>query len=169
MLSIMELFAIVLFGFTVLLISRISRHWILRQAGYILFFAVLLAGWLVAYVMHIVILLCTTVFDWELLTRIDFLSQADYLTVTSGVVLSLVIAGIANCFISKKAAAKTVSSASGDLIEWPLQDAMDRKYLVELSMENGKTYIGCPVDSGITTSEQSDISLVPLFSGYRRE
>ena len=39
--------------------------------------------------------------------------------------------------------------------------------MVELAMENGKSYIGFPLDSGITTSGDSDVSVLPVMSGYR--
>lgn len=65
------------------------------------------------------------------------------------------------------AAAKRVSTASRDLIESLLQDALENRYNVELSMKNGKVYIGRPRRSGVTTSSDSDRSLVPVMSGRR--
>ena len=40
--------------------------------------------------------------------------------------------------------------------------------LVELVMESGKVYIGFPINTGIGTLGESDVSIIPLMSGYRR-
>ena len=75
--------------------------------------------------------------------------------------------GILALALDNGAAAKAVATACGDLIEVLLQDALENRYCVELTMENQKVYIGRPRRSGVTTSSESDISIVPIMSGYR--
>ena len=64
-------------------------------------------------------------------------------------------------------ATKWVAKTNGDLIECVLQDAVERSRLVELTTEAGKCYVGRPFDSGLSTHADSDVSLIPLMSGYR--
>ena len=41
--------------------------------------------------------------------------------------------------------------------------------LVELSLRSGKSYIGFALQSGIAISGESDISMIPMASGYRNK
>ena len=48
-----------------------------------------------------------------------------------------------------------------------MQDSVESGSLVELALDSGKSYVGLVIDSGIATSNDSDVSVIPLFSGYR--
>ena len=48
-----------------------------------------------------------------------------------------------------------------------MQDCIDSSSLVELTLETGKSYVGLVLESGISTPSESDVSIVPIFSGYR--
>ncbi len=62
-----------------------------------------------------------------------------------------------------------VSELEGNLIELLLQEGLENQFLVELTMENGKTYIGQPYDSGLISLGSGDVALIPFISGYRHE
>ena len=61
---------------------------------------------------------------------------------------------------------KTISEFEHNLIEVLLQEGLEEQFLVELTMENGKVYIGHPLDSGISRPG-GDVAIVPFVSGYR--
>ena len=48
-----------------------------------------------------------------------------------------------------------------------MQDSVEPRSLVELTLDNGKSYVGFVTNSGIATFSDSDVSIVPLFSGHR--
>ena len=58
---------------------------------------------------------------------------------------------------------------SGDFIELLINEAIENWMHVELSLKNGKSYIGFPYESGITSLGESDVSLIPIVSGYRSD
>ena len=47
-----------------------------------------------------------------------------------------------------------------------MQDSIDSG-LVELTLESGKSYVGEVIDSGVNTSNDSDVSIMPIYSGHR--
>ena len=55
----------------------------------------------------------------------------------------------------------------GQFIDLLLQDALDASTLVELSIKNGKTYIGYVTEKDIDSVSDADVGLVPILSGYR--
>ena len=55
----------------------------------------------------------------------------------------------------------------GDVVELLVSEAMEDDKYVELSLRNRKSYIGVPLESGLGRQGQSDISIIPLASGYR--
>ena len=91
------------------------------------------------------------------------------------VLLSLLVAyslsQISNWVAKKDFLRKPLSERNmkryGQLIEWLLAEAMEAGSLIELSMRNGKTYIGYVADKGENTEIDVDVGLVPVLSGYR--
>ena len=90
-------------------------------------------------------------------------SEILFLSVVSGIVF----AGCSNIVCGKYKSAITASNQYGDLIECLLQDCMERDKLAELSLRNGKSYVGFIQNSGVASFGDSDIAVVPLASGYR--
>ena len=74
-----------------------------------------------------------------------------------------------NKFYSKEKAAKRTAENYGDLIELMIARAFERRKLIELSLKNRKSYIGFVRHRSITKRGQSDVTLVPMASGYRSE
>lgn len=79
----------------------------------------------------------------------------------------LPIAG--NLFYGKERAARRAAKQSGDLIELMIAESIEYQSLIELSLKSGKSYIGFALESGITSQDESDISLIPMVSGYRNQ
>ena len=48
-----------------------------------------------------------------------------------------------------------------------ISDSIERREMVELSLQNGKSYIGYAIESGITKPSTGDVALTPVASGYR--
>ena len=87
-------------------------------------------------------------------------------TVAVSLVVALIAAVTINCFVRKERAAKIMAKSSGNLVSCLLEDALDDNGLVELTMQNRKSYIGFPRESGVSASE-GDVAIVPVVSGYR--
>ena len=162
--SVGDLVAFAVAGFVTIMAIPHARYWCNRQDGYKMFFSVIAVG-------CIAIPLARLVGDVFVSTGIRLPVAAHPLVYD----LSWVAATDACLFASlswrplARRAAKWVSRISGDLIEHVLQEGMDRGFFVELTMENGKSYIGFPVESGVATSDDSDISVIPILSGYRND
>lgn len=86
------------------------------------------------------------------------------------ILLALAFPPLANRIVGKSgAAAKAAARESGGLVEWTIRDALDREALIEISTRTGKSYIGFAQECGVATDGESGVSLIPLFSGYRRK
>lgn len=177
------LLGIVLVGYVAIVLVAPLRYWFNRQDGYKTFFATLLAGSVAASIGSLAAkatTVCGVEYAWawhaELCQCVSW-AMSDLRQETASQVLMVVwgcsvdvavsLAAWAGVGFRNKVYAKFVAKRSGDLIECVLQDALDRKFTVELTMENGKTYVGRPTESGVATSPHSDVALVPMASGYR--
>ena len=52
-------------------------------------------------------------------------------------------------------------------MELIISDSIERREMVELSWQNGKSYIGYAIESGITKPSTGGVALTPVASGYR--
>ena len=67
----------------------------------------------------------------------------DYLdTAILSIVVSLVLPPIINLFDNREKAAKRTVKRYGDLMELIISDSIERHKMMELSLQNGKSYIG---------------------------
>ena len=170
--NVSNLVALLVLGFAFLMPSHLCRYWLIRQSGYLLFFAVILAGCIAAILVNTLAIFALGMYDLVPKlkpTHFDVFQNVDHVSLLTGTFLAFLIGSCTNIFFNRSKSAKLVSQQSGDLIEYLLQEALDNTTLVELSMANGKFYVGYPVDSGITTFHESDISIIPTMSGYRDE
>ena len=155
-------------GFILLFGTNLFRYWLNRQGGYKLLFATAFAGGILLALSRAILVGGGEVWVprwWEHYAPFE-MSE----TVALSVLLAAVLAFLINCLCWKGFAARLVSRSSGDLIECLLEDSLVQNGLVELSMSNGKSYVGFPRDSGVTvTGGDADIAIVPLMSGYRHE
>lgn len=68
---------------------------------------------------------------------------------------------------SRRAAARRTAAESGDFIKLLIASSIDQNQAIEFSLRSGKSYIGLALESGIESVGDSDVSLVPIWSGYR--
>ena len=165
------LMTMVIAGFITMMSLPHARYWSNRQEGYKMFFAVLTAGFFVVQIARLFAAPATEILS-NVGVRLPPAPNEAVFDVVWSVGLNLYLFGQFNVPLPmlrrlRLSAAKQVAKLSGDLIEHLLQEAVDKRFIVELTMENGKVYIGHPVESGVATSAVSDVSLIPLFSGYR--
>ena len=155
-------------GFLLLSITHLSRYWLNRQSGYKLFFATAAAGGLLMVTARcLVVFVIDPAFfssSWDEYAPFE-LSK----TLAVTVILAVLMASIINLVVDSNSAARLIARTSGDLIECLLEDVKEQNGLVELTMENGKVYVGLPRESGVAVTGESDIAVVPLISGYRDE
>lgn len=69
----------------------------------------------------------------------------------------------------RKRALRRSAVNRGDLIEVLLYDALRTRAWVELALKSGKSYIGAPISSPLMATDDADIEVVPVFSGYRSD
>ena len=142
------------------------RYWLIRKRGYELLLVILLPGWLIDSFVWGIAKLLALQFDLPAV-------ESDIAAIVNTdicLVLALVLGRMVNWGIQSDRAAYLVAEASGDLIECVLLNAWasGEAILVELVMDSGKVYIAFPINTGIDTLGESDVSIIPLMSGYRR-
>ena len=140
-----------------------ARYWFNRQEGWKMFFATILVGCLGWHGLNFA---GSVIAGWFGVPETFSDSVPFQITM---VVLGILVLGILALATDNLSAAKRVATACGDLTELLLQAAIENRYNVELTMRSGKVYIGRPLRSGVTTSPDSDISLIPIMSGRRNK
>ena len=87
------------------------------------------------------------------------------------ILIILLLINVYKFFYDKVEIAREVADQYGDYIEVFLGDSM-HKFPVELSLQNGKSYVGYVIKSQLTvmpTQRDVDIVLLPIVSGYRKK
>ena len=147
-----------------------TRYSALRDSGYhVLFKSAIVGCFLVAVARLMVIFFFTPYFPficelWKSFVPFDYYGTAA-LSALLGGVLPIGI----NRFYKKEKAMRRTARESGNLIELLIRENNESGKLVELSLESGKSYIGFVLESGIARHGESDVALLPLNSGYRKE
>ena len=157
-------------GYYLLSRTLVSRYWVARQTGYKLFFSAAIAGVvLLAAARLVAISLPSSLAEPMAAWWLDF-APFDYAgTVLISAVLAIVTPAVANCFSNRTKCAMRTAKANGDLIECLMQEAIDSNghMLVEVSTKGSKSYIGFAQESGVAATNESDIAISPIASGYR--
>ena len=83
--------------------------------------------------------------------------------------LALVVPPLFNLRCSSLQGARRVATNAGDHIELLIDRAIEERKTIELSLRSRKTYIGAATESGIGAVSDTDVVLIPLLSGYRKE
>lgn len=166
-------------GLGLLLIPSLAGYWFLQHAnftryeihrlsGYHLLFRSAIAGILLAALAHTVVLVIINQLApglgtaWRSYVAIDYLDTA-----VVSLVLALVLPPIINRFDSKNDAAKRTAERHGDLMELIISDSIEQQKMIELSLKNGKSYMGYAINNSITEPGASDVAVTPVASGYR--
>ena len=147
-----------------------TRYDMLRDSGYHVLFKSAIAGCsLVVFARLIIVFLLNPYLPqageiWKSHVPFDY-----YGTATLSALLGVVLPFLFNRFYKKEKATRQVATESGNLIELLIRESIDDEKFVEFSLRSGKSYIGLVLESGIARHGESDVSLVPLKSGYRKE
>ena len=99
---------------------------------------------------------------WQALFPVDY-SGTSALAIALGMVAPILL----NRSSNQAAALLRVAKEDGNLIELMVNDSIERGMLVELSLRNGKSYIGIAKKIGVPVRDHADIALVPMMSGHR--
>ena len=62
---------------------------------------------------------------------------------------------------------RKAAEEDGDLIGLVIDQALDQSKLIEVSLKEGKCYIGAPMKSAFGIRDAGDIAMTPVASGYR--
>ena len=161
-------------GYWFLQHANFTRYEIYRQSGYHLLFRSALAGIVLAAVAHAIALGLNHFAPdfrtaWYSHIPVVHIPVVYLDTAILSIVLSVSLPPILNLFYSRDRAAKKTAERYGDLMELIIADSIERQKMVELSLRNGKSYIGYTLESSITKRGSSDVALAPVASGYRAE
>ncbi len=165
-------------GLGLLLVPALGGYWFLthlnftryravRDSGYHILFRSALAGSILFAISEVFLFVLRRCFprlqeEWESLFPVDY-SDTAVLSVVLGIALPLV----GNRIYSARRAAQKVAREVGDLIELLIAESIEDQKTVEISLKSGKSYIGLALESGIGQYGETDISLIPVASGYR--
>ena len=164
----------VLAGYLFLTNLYVTRSGVLRDSGYHLFFKSAIAGFGLGLLAYMIVFALEfyelRIGDpWKSLlpsgVAFDHRHGASVLSVLLGLTIPLVI----NRFYGREKAERRTANERGDLIELLITESLDRSKPVELSLRNGKSYIGFALSSGMARPGESDVALVPTASGYRHK
>lgn len=164
------LFIPTLGGYWFLTHLNYTRYGVLRDSGYHVLFKSAIAGCSLVVVARLIIvfflnpLLPRIGEIWESYVPFDY-----YGTATLSALLGFALPIVFNRFYGKEKAARKTAAESGNLIELLIRESIDKEKLVELSLRSGKSYIGFVFESGIARHGESDVALIPMASGYRKE
>ena len=157
-------------GYWLLSRTLLTRYWVARQTGYKLFFSAAIAGVLLLVAARLLAVFLPSGLFAPLASWWRDFAPFDYAgTVAVSAVLAAALPEVANVFTNKNKCAMRAAKAKGDLIECLMQEAVDSKgrMLVEVSTIGSKCYIGFALESGVAASNESDIAITPIASGYR--
>lgn len=167
-------------GLGLLLLPALGGYWLLTHLHYTRYQAVRYSGYHILFrsaIVGAVLLLTAQAIvwavnhylpsvsaKWEPLVPVQYLDAA-----ALSFVLGLLLPAIGNRFIDADKAVRQAARKSGDIIELLIAESIERGNLIELSLRSGKSYIGIALVSGIEKHIDSDVSLVPIWSGYRNK
>lgn len=171
----LDLFVPALAGYVFLRLCNVTRFGVLRESGYHLIFrsafvgvALYIAGWLLARQEGLPALLPSPLGDGS-----QPEGDVDNFGVSEAALWSLAV-GIAaplmvNCIYWPRFGARRAAEKIGDFVDLLIDEASGKQLTLEISLRDGKTYVGYVTESRISRygSEGGALVLVPLFSGYR--
>ena len=142
---------------------NVTRYWLIRQTGYWFFLPILMIGKLLLYVANVGLDLLDQCLpsgrdDWP-----NGLGSATPCAMVTAVLIPI----LANRRIGRERSTRLATKLRGNLIESLMQESVESNSFVELTLETGKSYVGLVVDIGIAAPSESDVSIIPIFSGYR--
>lgn len=89
--------------------------------------------------------------------------RAAILSVALGVVVPLAL----NRVFNQEDAERRAVREYGGLMERLIEEAIDERKLIEVSLRNRKSYVGFALANKVASWPESHVSLLPVSSGYR--
>ena len=154
-------------GYWLLTHLRITRYSVLRDSGYHVFFRAATAGGLLVVVAYALVQCTDWAFPavgllWKRVVPFDYSG-----TFMLSAVLGFVLPSVINLFYRDVMVAERAAVETGDLIELLIAESIRRHILIEVSLKSGKAYIGYAIEAEPPVRGESDVAVVPLWSGYR--
>ena len=146
--------------------TRFGAH---RQSGYHLIFRSGAVGGVLVVLAHAVVLCVDRVLPavgelWERLVPFAY-SGTFVLSAALGIALPV----ICNRLYGKERAALRAAVEAGDLVELLMAESIRHHKVIEVSLKSCKVYIGYALDVEPPVRGESDVALIPLWSGYRNK
>ncbi len=168
-------------GYWYFIRSNRTKYTAKRLSGYDLFFHSAVYGFVFFLAGSLLFLLCSSLSSSLIPSILHILQQstkdfeieitASSLTISGVFLVTLALAHVlpilGNLVFDEILYAKKAAYQNNDYVEWLLQDCMENDVFSEISTRSSKFYIGLALRSGITSTEDSDIMLIPFWSGYR--
>ena len=164
-----------------LLLPAVGGYWFLTHFNYTRFQSVRDSGYHVLFrsaVVGIVLYCIATGIavawrkEWSS-AGINYLDEYSPDPFTTEVILSLALAValpiLFNFVYRSTLGVKRAARNTGEHIELVIIESIEYSQPIELSLKNRKVYIGWAVDSGVGSSPDADVAVVPMYSGYRDE
>ena len=98
---------------------------------------------------------------------VGFLSSAFDRAAVLSVMFGVTAPMLLNRFFDQREVERKIVDEQGSLIELLIAESIGRGKLVEVSLRNGKSYIGFALQSRVTRHPDSHVSIFPVSSGYR--
>ena len=169
-------------GLGFLLIPALTGYWILRtwkkttykvrrEQGYHVVFLSAFFGLIPAAIAYILVTAISLSFP-SLYAIYECFVSFDYSCMIVTILLGLVFPIVLNCGYSQEQEEQEAlqkAREDGNLIELLFAESVAREMLVEISLRNRKSYIGYVLRNAAEGPNEADISVVPLWSGYRKE
>ena len=161
----------VLGGYLFLTRAYVTRYDTIRDSGYHLFFRSAAAGFGLICASHLLLFFLDECFppireSW----KPHLPSEYDDTAILS-LALGFVLPFLLNLFHDRKEEAERTARKRGSFIELLIADSHTHGKLVELSLRSGKSYIGFAsgfsIEGGVIRRDESDVTLIPIASGYR--
>ena len=149
-------------GYWFLLTWNYTKYVVRQDSGYHLFFKSSIAGIFFLIVATQLVFLYDF-FEYGIIARLipNGFDPSSILAMTIGIVSSYLL----NIFSNKRNGLARAAESRGKYLQLMIQQAFDQLVMIEVTLKDGKVYIGVPLNEMPFDSE--DLNLFLFFSGYR--
>ncbi len=146
-----------------------TRFRVVRDSGYHVLFRSAVAGIVLYFIARAITLFLEA--RWLYLPGLwnSHFPAPFSLEVMLSLLLALFLPMLFNVLYSEERGAEKTARDFGDHTELLIAESIKGQVPVEISLRNRKVYIGLAIESGIGASADSDIKVIPIYSGYRDE
>lgn len=166
------LFIPVLGGYAFLVGAWITRYSTTRRSGYHLFFNSALVGTSLLCLARVITKAFESSFSpfqawWQSVANFPY-SGTLAMTLLLAIAAPLLINGALLLFSNKARWAMKAAEKHGNLIDWLIEQALGTGSLLEITTKSGKSYVGFPQSSDLSSGDSFEVALIPVLSGYRQ-